>query len=387
MDTGMSGAMAVSIRDSVHGTLQFTEVERKIIDSPEMQRLRGIRQLAMAHLVYPGAHHTRFEHSLGTCHLADRMASRLGLKKDVRRRLRLAALLHDIGHIAFSHEAEDVTKARLGTHEEIGRRMILSGPLAEIIGEVDEPRKVADYAMGHSYGALIAGDIGADRMDYLLRDAHYTGVAYGVIDVDRIISKIEWSRGRGLAVRLGGLEAVESLLLARFEMFSTVYMHHTVRIASGMLQMALRAAMKDRRFDWKGAQKDGDTLMLSRLQGVARAQPWVERLGTRNLYKRALTLNWKKLSRAQRQKISSGGLERHLRGNLHAGALIDIPKDFGKTAAIPIITPDGPVGVGKLSQLVAALDGAIESRSLVLVCTDEKDRKRAEREARRYLDV
>jgi len=386
VDTGLND-IALNIRDPVHGTLQFGEVEMRIIDSPQMQRLRSIRQLAMAHYVYPGAHHTRFEHSLGTCHLADRMAMRLGLKKDVRRRLRLAALLHDVGHIAFSHEAEEVTHTRLGTHEEIGRKMILSGSLAKIIGEVDEPRKVADYAMGHSYGALIAGDIGADRMDYLLRDAHYTGVAYGVIDVERILSTIEWVRAWGLAVRRGGLEAVESLLLARFEMFSTVYMHHTVRIASGMLQMALREAMRAKSFDWAGAMNEGDSLMLSRLHSIPTARPFVERIRARNLYKRALALNWKKLKKEQRAEISSGRLARHLKQKTGASVYVDIPQDFGKAADIPIITQDGLVPVGKLSPLVAALDSTIESRSFALVCCEESERRRVEKEARSYLRV
>lgn len=387
MSIGNGFGWSVNMRDPIHGNMRFTETERKLIDSPQMQRLRGIRQLAMAHLVYPGAHHTRFEHSLGTCHLADRMALALNLKKDARRRLRLAALLHDVGHIAFSHESEEVTKSRLGNHEEIGRRMIASGPLAEIIEGEDDPKKVAEWAGGASFGALIAGDIGADRMDYLLRDAHYTGVAYGVIDTDRVIATVDWVRGRGLAVKRSGLEAVESLLLARFEMFSTVYMHHTVRIASAMLQQGIRAALKHRAFDWAEAMADGDAQMLSRLRGVPTAQGWVDKISRRELYKRAATLNWKKLSRGQRQIITSGQLERHIKEKTHAGVLIDLPQNFGKAAGIPIISENGLVDIGKISPIVAALDEAIETRASVLVCTDAKNRKRAGAAAMRYLGI
>lgn len=377
----------MNIRDPVHGSMHFSELEQKIIDSPQMQRLRSIRQLAMAHLTYPGAHHTRFEHSLGTCHLADKMANSLGLKKDLRRRLRLAALLHDIGHIAFSHEAEEVTRQKLGTHEDIGWDMIAHGQLADIIDEADTPRKVADWTCGDSYGALIASDIGADRMDYLLRDAHYTGVAYGVIDADRIVSTIEWVRGEGLAVRQGGLEAVESLLLARFEMFSTVYMHHSVRISSAMLQMALKAALKHRGFDWKAAQNEGDAAMLARLQGVPSSCQWVEKLQERRLYKRALTLNWKNVSRGQRQVITSGALAKYVRDKTHCSVLIDVPTHWGKAVRIPIITEDGVKDISKLSPLVAALDSAIESRASVLICAENRNRSRVEKAARRYLGI
>ncbi len=377
----------ITIRDPVHGSMHFTELERKIIDTPQMQRLRNIRQLAMAHLIYPGAHHTRFEHSLGTCHLADRMANAIGLGKKERRRVRLAALLHDIGHISFSHEAEEVTKAKFGTHEDLGHDRITKGEIAGIIEKEDDPKKVADWASGESYGALIAGDMGADRMDYLMRDAHYTGVAYGVIDVDRIVSTIEWVRGEGLAVRQSGLEAVESLLLARFEMFSTVYMHHAVRIASAMLQQGLRMAMKHKGFAWDAAMEEGDAAMLARLRNVPLASPWVEKLVARRLYKRALTLTWKNVSRRQRQAITSGQLEHYIREKVRVPVIIDMPSNWGKNVKIPIITEDGIKDISKMSPLVAALDMAIEGRASVLVCTEGRHRKRVEKAARRYLGI
>lgn len=380
----MSG---INIRDPVHGSMHFTDIEREIMDTPQMQKLRSIRQLAMAHLVYPGANHTRFEHSLGTCHLAGRMAQALGLKKDIMRRVRLAALLHDVGHIAFSHESEEVTKARLGSHEDLGWDIISKGPIAEIIEAEDDPKKVADFAWGESYGELITGEVGADRMDYLLRDAHYTGVAYGVIDADRIVSTIDWVRGEGLVVRQSGLEAVESLLLARFEMFSTVYMHHTVRVASAMLQQAIRAALKQKSFDWKEAMQDGDAAMLGRLGGVSAAAPWVDKIMNRKLHKRALTLNWKNVSRGQRQVIISGQLSRYIKEKVHAPVLVDMPSNFGKTVRIPIITEDGQKDIGKLSPLVAALQSAIEGRASVLICTESRYRKRVEKTARRYLGI
>src|SRR3989338_6308763 len=104
------------------------------------------------------------------------MARALEFDDDIRRRLRLSALLHDIGHIAFSHEAEEVTSGRLGDHEKIGEKIIRSSPLSDILSENDDPKTIAQWAQGASYGSLIASDIGADRLDYFLRDAHHTGV-------------------------------------------------------------------------------------------------------------------------------------------------------------------------------------------------------------------
>ncbi len=375
------------IRDPIHGTLAFGAVEKRVIDTAQMQKLRQVRQLAMAHLVYAGAHHTRFEHSLGTCYFAGRMAQALGLDEGHVARARLAGLLHDVGHIAFSHEAEEVTRPKLGSHEEMGGKIIRESEIADIISEHDDPKKVAAWACGEAYGAIIAGDIGADRLDYLLRDAHYTGVAYGVIDYERVISTIWWSGENGLVARAGGLSAVESVLLGRFEMFSTVYMHHAVRIASAMLQEAISAALLDERFDWRGAQKIGDAEMLSRLASVPGAKKWVKRLEGRMLLKRAATLPVRSLNGRQMQLVSSGKLLAMLRDKISPEALVSMPVDFGKKPKIKIATGEGEVDVGRLSPLVAALDKAMEARASVLVCVPGAKRNAAKNEAARFLGI
>lgn len=372
------------IRDPVQGTLSFTPTETRLMDTPAFQRLRGIRQLAIAHLVYPGAHHTRFEHSLGTLHLADAMARSLALEDDVRRRLRLAALLHDIGHIAFSHESEEVTAAKLGDHEQMGAKRIASPPLSDIISEEDDPRAVAAWAQGQSYGQIIASDVGADRIDYLLRDAHYTGVAYGVIDWPRILSTLAWHPG-GLALHARGLEAAESLVLARFAMFQTVYLHHAVRIARLMLQQALRAALADSSFDWDAARQDGDAAMLARLGALPAALPWVSALEARRLYKRAAVVNWSALDSGQRQLVRSGELAARLSQAVGAPVLADPPSRLPVSVTIPVLTPEGPRPLARLSPIVASLQSAAEARATLLVCCEGKDLEKVARAARMEL--
>lgn len=134
------------IKDEIHGTLQFDELEGRVIDSSAFQRLRRIKQMSITNLVYPGANHTRFEHSLGTAHLAALIARKVGLPEEEVRKVKLYGLLHDIGHTAFSHEGEDVVKRYIGDHELRGRQIIMHGEIADIISESFRPSEIADAA-------------------------------------------------------------------------------------------------------------------------------------------------------------------------------------------------------------------------------------------------
>jgi putative nucleotidyltransferase with HDIG domain len=159
------------IRDPIHGLIKISEKEKKIIDQPIFQRLRRIKQLSVEYLVYPSATHTRFEHSLGVMELSGKMAS--VLKWNVEE-ARLAGLLHDIGHIAFSHSGEKLLPLfGFENHEDLGKEML--------------------EAMGIGLGEeeyLVSFDYGSDRMDYLVRDAYHTGTAYGIIEYDTIIRNL-----------------------------------------------------------------------------------------------------------------------------------------------------------------------------------------------------
>ncbi len=267
------------VHDAVHGSIGFHGVSLALLEVPELQRLHSIHQLGLAYLVYPGANHTRFEHSLGAFSVAGRICSSLRMNEEESRLVECAALLHDVGHLPFSHTFEFVLHEQFGIdHAEISRRLIrgeesaLSPEDRRILGKYQtipealerhsiDPKEVAGLLEGatpasssqrtlhkmrgqsHFNGKrymsqLVNGPVDADQLDYLKRDAHYTGVAYGVIDLERLLGTLEIFNG-DLVIDRRGLSAVEGMLVARALMFSSVYFHKTVRISELMLAKAV----------------------------------------------------------------------------------------------------------------------------------------------------
>jgi len=280
------------IRDAIHGFITLDAWEWDVINQPAFQRLRRIRQLALTDLVYPGANHTRFEHSLGVLHVASELFDSLhrrrmnilkgglgyrseGIQRD-RALVRMAALLHDIGHAPFSHPAEDLLPMQAGPpssppverfqHEHYTTAIILHELKDVIEGHrinrnnyALKAQDLADFFTGApGLGAkiiwreLISGQMDADRMDYLLRDSHHLGVAYGRYDLARIVATAsvverpeEESRGVGfsLAVDDDGAHAAEALIMARYLMFTQVYFHRTRRAYDYHLTEAMRTCL------------------------------------------------------------------------------------------------------------------------------------------------
>jgi HD superfamily phosphohydrolase len=243
---------AGEITDPVHKYIRFSQVEKEVIDSPAFQRLRRIRQLAGAHLVYPSAQHSRFEHSLGAMHIAG-LAGETLLDKgyidnaEVVQELRLAALLHDIGHGPFSHLFEEVLEYRCNTsHEEMGKRIITQGGVAGILKRHGySPEHICRLSFGQQkvnfLNEIISGGLSADIMDYLPRDGLFTGAEYAKVDCHRLVSSLEVSKNR-LAINRSALNSLESMLISRYEMFKAVYFHKTVRAAEVMLLHSMTAA-------------------------------------------------------------------------------------------------------------------------------------------------
>jgi HD superfamily phosphohydrolase len=241
------------ITDPVHRYIGFSEVERDIIDTSVFQRLRRIRQLAGAHLVYPSAQHSRFEHSLGTMHIAGYAGENL-LKKgfigneDNIQQLRLAALLHDVGHGPFSHLFEEVLESKCKmTHEDMGKKVILETEIGDVLrGHGFIPSDICRLSFGESKSSflneIIAGSLSADIMDYLPRDGLFTGAEYGKIDYHRLIASFEVVATGHLAINKSALYSFESMLISRYEMFKAVYFHKTVRSAEVMLLHSLAQA-------------------------------------------------------------------------------------------------------------------------------------------------
>ena len=365
------------IRDPLHGTISLSPTEEKVLDCCQMQRLRGIRQLATAYLVYPGANHTRFEHSIGTLFLADRMCREMGMSEEKIAKVRAAALLHDIGHVSFSHEAEAVLKGKLGTHEEVGKRMVLHGEVADALSGEFSPREIAGLD-GTALGSIITSDIGADRMDYLLRDSHYTGVAYGVIDTQRICTSVTLGK-KGLFIRERGLEAAESLLVARVTMFSTVYLHKTVRIASRMLQQAIMLALEDGTLCEDDFLSLGDSQALDALGASPHARGYVARIKERRLFKKAYSVPMAKM------RVPARKAEEELSRACGCPVLVDIPA-LSAQAHILLEKKNGKIlPLARESELVSALVAMQSHRLEAIVMCEEKNVKAVARAAKRLF--
>jgi len=244
----------LDIIDPIHDFIRVYGPELRIIDSPVFQRLRGIRQLSGAHLTYPGAQHTRFEHSLGVMHIASQAGQALKekgiLKTDDIENLRVAALLHDIGHGPFSHLFEEILQQRKKiSHEEMGRRIILKTELGDILSKSGYDKKfITKLAFGDSkpqfMNQIISGILSADIMDYLLRDGYFTGAEHAKIDHKRITQSLEVYQKK-LALESSALYSFESMMHSRHQMFKAVYFHKTVRSAEVMLLESIRLADKE----------------------------------------------------------------------------------------------------------------------------------------------
>jgi hypothetical protein len=248
------------IQDSIHGSVRVSNIFLDLIQTPEMQRLYGIKQLGPTYLVYPGANHTRFEHSLGAYHVAKRMGNAIGLEEEDKKLLRLAALLHDVGHGPYSHTLEYIYKDLLGIdHREVScdvvegkydiikekdREVLESKRIPEILENYgihpkDVSRLINSFPRRKRYlGQMIHGGIDVDKIDYLLRDAHYTGAVHGVIDLSRLLEVLAIHRNE-LVVNKKGITSIEEMLVGRTLMFLSVYLHKTVRIIEGMMGRAV----------------------------------------------------------------------------------------------------------------------------------------------------
>jgi HD superfamily phosphohydrolase len=287
------------VRDPVHGFIYLNETEMRIINTPVFQRLRYIRQLAFTHLVYPGAEHSRFAHSMGVMEFATKIFDTLMMKhlgkelkwtnprvKRNKQLLRLAALLHDTGHPPFSHASEDLLHGV--KHEEISRRFILAEPISSLVDEFKKSLKITAEDVAKFFSAenidpdivflkeILAGEIDADKLDYLYRDSLFTGVHYGRFDYQRLIQSlclIEDPDGVGnfiVAIEHGGLHALEAMVLARYFMFTQVYFHKIRRAYDHHLLNFLKKFVKTYPVSLNKYVKYDDNLVFSLMREHSR---------------------------------------------------------------------------------------------------------------------
>lgn len=274
----------VTIKDPIHGLIHLEGKFQDIVQHPLFIRLKYIKQLSLAHLVYPGATHTRYQHSIGVYGLTDkffRMFTR-SFKNDIDLKeiesVKMYALLHDIGHISFSHDSEavlsimnnkltynyentSITINEEYTHEKFGEKLI-----SIISSELD----LDDYSI-KNYN-IISDEIGFDRLDYLVRDAYYTGTTYGIID-EYVLDLIKYKTGGNIELDIENgssknKRTIESILIARYMMFNNVYHHNTIIKAAAILRKLLYMALEYDVITFQDLVDAGDEAILWKLSNL-----------------------------------------------------------------------------------------------------------------------
>jgi HD superfamily phosphohydrolase len=373
----------VIIRDPLWNNIRVDALTIQLVDTPVFQRLRYVRQLGLAYLVYPGATHTRFEHALGAYHLARLTLSQLdergelaGISLEERAITQAAALLHDVGHYPFSHALEEIGALH---HEEVAAPLVLAGPVAAILTAAfgdDAPRRVLALIRGESESplqGLVSGSLDLDKIEYLKRDAIMCGVPYGEIDVDRLLNSLvlvdEPDTGRRVVgVLEKGLSALESLLFAKYQMYRNVYWHHAVRSATAMYKRLVDEALAAGDVDARSLSTFDDEGLLHRLaeRGIP---PLLAALRERRLYKRVIecpaaelataSLEWIADNRAMTIAMEDRLAERF--GLARGELLLDFPAKTQMLGLdLPVVRRSGVVR--RLT--MAGLEGAINLPTL-----------------------
>jgi HD superfamily phosphohydrolase len=379
------------IRDPIHDYIELDELALALIDTPEVQRLRRIRQLGFSNLVYPGANHTRFEHSLGTYHLAKHLVKYVDeLKRD---ELLAASLLHDIGHGPFSHATEElIVRYTRKSHDNV-EGLLRKGVISDVLKDFSlSPSNIAGHIKGETYpGQIINSEIDVDRMDYLVRDAHYTGVAFGLIDHVRLIHELGFNENK-LVLNPGGLQAAESLLVSRFLMHPTVYFHHVSRIAESMCEHAAEY-MIENGLSPESFQRMDDVAFMNEMKNAGGyASDIAKRLDERKLYKRALYTDLDSLGidaiklrnnirRVEIEIAESAGVKPEY-------VLVDIPEmpEIAEMKAQVLINGK-LIPIDKASSLVAALGKAQLDNWRLGVFTPPEYREKVGAAARKFFEV
>ena len=378
------------IRDPIHNFIHLDSHEREVLDSRPFQRLRYIHQLGLTYLIYPGATHRRFEHSLGVMELAGRIyeiiTNPININHESVRNvvplkdsykhvywrlvLRMAALCHDLGHLPFSHTAEKELLPEGWDHERLTLEIIRSDEMRSIWDDIKvNSEDVAKLAVGqNSYrdarfndweaivSEIITGNsFGVDRMDYLLRDSHHAGVAYGkfdhyrLIDTIRILPKEEdGSLEPVLGIEQGGLHSAEALLLARYFMFTQLYFHPVRRIYDIHLKDFLKEWLSSDYFHTtlKDYLKLTDNEILTELSRAARDESFrghdpARRIVNREHFKLLYQRNPKDFEKNPdaANAIFEAACEEYGKENVR----VDLYKQSNKGHEFPVLTDDGRI--------------------------------------------
>lgn len=347
------------VRDPIHDYIDLDELESLFVDTSAYQRLRWIRQLGPANLVYPGANHTRHEHCMGTCHLVNKMADTTQLDEVEKSLCSIAGLLHDLGHTPFSHLGDEIK----GVEDHVIRttKIVSDNEISELLENNGlTSKEINSLILGkHRLGPLVSGDLDGDRLDYLVRDAHYTGVKTGV-DTSRLISTMSMEKGE-LVIKEGGLPAVEALLTTRSIMYPTVYLHSYARGAELMLARATENSISSNYFSVKDFENFTDHQFLSELSNASNfSKKSVKDFEERKVPRRTTSFTKEQsegsgLKQAQREEYESSIAKKV---NADSSEIyVDIPPStVVPSMKVKILKDDGEIDLARnLSRLVSGL--------------------------------
>jgi HD superfamily phosphohydrolase len=409
------------IRDSIHGNIKIKDFFIDLINSPELQRLYNIKQLGLANLVFPGAHHSRLEHSLGSYFIASELSDAINLKKEEKNIIKCASLLHDIGHGPFSHTLEMIIENSLNiNHVELTKRIIygkyeilnekeksyISNPGVneilerenidlDLLSKIIKGKKINKYYLSQ----ILNSSIDVDQLDYLIRDAFYTGVAYGIIDIQRYIQTL-LIFNKKLFIKKKGIGVIENILMARNLMYSSVYFHKTVRIAELMLLKALEMIPNLNPLDFF---KMTDIEILNYLKNAGSFQnKIITCLKYRKLFKQSYSITISNLDESKRNIIKS-----LLKNNLkkekeieientlkipHGHIIIDIPSyEIDKTEPrinktdIKILDGNKEKIIDEFTPVVEAIRNKYIPGWFLMIITDEKYRDIVNKKSEKLL--
>ncbi len=384
------------IRDPIHGYIEIDELITALLDTVEMQRLHRIKQLGFSYLVYPGANHTRFEHSLGTYHLINLILNRFTVRWEEEQELRVAALIHDVGHGPYSHVIEPVIMKYTGKcHEDIEDMLYRhtsdeSSHIADVIDEYHLNRhEIMDYIKGEGKGAfsrILNGEIDVDKMDYLVRDSYYTGVAYGVVDNMRLIQGLDFIEDQMVITEKGILPA-EYLLFSRFLMYPTVYNHHTTRIAQLMFARAveylIESSQSPRDYALTLRKMDDSEIDTTLRNAKGYPKEMITCINERRLFKRAFYTRVSSLDEHLVEELSDDArikeleLEISKRAGLDVGYLImDCQRSMGELeeSEARVFIQNEIIRLSEASELVKMLSKAFKESCMIGVYTPAKYR-------------
>ena len=382
------------IRDSVYGDINLDSFEVKVMDMPQFQRLRRIKQLGLINLIYPGATHTRFEHCVGTMNLGSKVSEELNLSKDEIELVRISALLHDIGHGPFSHVSEGVLSV---PHEELSKYVISETSMRDLLEEKFDVNEITDIINGKGHlGPIVSGEVDVDRMDYLLRDSHNTGVSYGIIDYERIISNLKLDDG--LILDIKGVQAAEGALVSRYFMYPSVYQHHTTRIVNSMFRRALKKTINEGIIDEREIYKydDSDIIATFRHCDNEYANDIMQRLDNRIIPKRVKTIRLDNFKYPEKMYKIKGEELRKAEEEISEDYDIDKDYVFINIAEYPRfdemktqVNVDGKLyPLSEISNIIGALSKARFNIPDISVYVPENEKSKFEKlKLRNYLDL